>query len=122
MQDGFYKYMNDKCGLKMPKIEKKEKDVVRRTGIGWSLYFHFGVIWTLASVVLGFVGCISDYGFNIGVEFWSSYIGYLLSWDNIFGVFAIICIIPGIILKFVFYFPAKKHFAKYKDTVKVSLF
>ena len=122
VKDGFYKFINDKCGIKMPKIEKKEKDVVRKTGIGWALYAYMGLGCVVISVILGFIGCTSDYGFHLGAEFWKVYMDYLFSLDNIFGVLAIIFIVPGIILKFAFYFPARKHFAKYRDIIKVSLF
>lgn len=121
VRDGFYKFINDKCGIKMPKIEKKEKDVVRKTGIGWALYAYMGLGCVVISVILGFIGCTADYGFYMSAEFWNVYIDYLFSLDNIFGVLAIIFIVSGIILKFAFYFPARKHFKNYKD-IKVLLF
>lgn len=122
VQDGFYKFMNDKCGLKMPRIGKKEKDVVRRTGIGWTLYFHIGGSFMLIDIVGLFICCIGDAKSYCDVGFWDLYADYIMGWDNFFGILAVVSIIIGITLKFVFYFPARKYFAKYKDIIKVSLF
>lgn len=109
-------YYADRIGIR----KYRKEDVVRRTGIGWALYTYMGYPFMAISIVVGFIGITSDYGFNWGIEFCKSYI--FLSWNNIFGTRAIIFIVLGVILKLVFYFSAKKCFAKYKDTIKVSLF
>lgn len=119
--DGFYKFINKECDAKMPKVEKKEKDVVRRTGIGWSLYFGFGSTLFTFDTIIMLLGCMSEYGIEFGMNFWKAYINYLFSWDNFFGVLALIFIVIGFFLKFLFYFPAKKYFKNFED-IKVSLF
>ncbi len=124
VQDGFYKFMNDKCGLRMPRIEKKEKDVVRRTGIGWTLYFHMAIPFYILELFMIVVVTIGDYGLeHTCSEIIDFLIEFILSFKgSLIGLIGLFFTLLGIVFKFIFYFPAKKHFAKYKDTVKVSLF
>lgn len=108
----------------MSKIEKKEKDVVRRTAIGWTLYFHMTIPFLLLEL-LAIVLVIIEQGEY--VSNWSEMlrnIGDTLMTvqGSLFGLVGLFFVLLGIVFKFIFYFPAKKHFAKYKDTVKVSLF
>ena len=120
--DGFYKFFNKKCEVKMPQINKKEKDVVRRTGIGRSCYFIIAVpAFAFELFVLG-VGISQDCGFGYTIEEIIAYVINLLfqpvSCCLYIGVFFVIL---GLILKVIFYFAAKKHFKNYED-IKVSLF
>lgn len=124
VSDGFYKFMNNKCELKMPRIEKKEKDIVRRTGIGWAFYFYLAVPFLLLEIFMLVLVTIGDYGLNhTYMEILDFVVGFALSFQgSLIGLVGLFFVLLGMVLKFVFYFPAKKHFAKYKDVVKVSLY
>ena len=124
VRDGFYKFMSDKCGLKIPKIEKTERDIIRRTGIGWVLYTYMAIPFFLIQLFMIVIVPIGDYGFN---HTWNEMIAFvkdmlLYQKGSLFGIVGIFFVIIGLVMKLVYYFPAKKHFTKYKDIIKVTLF
>lgn len=118
----FYQFLNEKCGINIPDIQKEDNEVVRKTGIGRIFYSYFGIPLICSGIIFGFIGSISEFGINWGMDFWRYYVSYLLSPINGFGLLGVGCLVIGFVLKLYYYFPAKKHFAKYKDIIKVTLF
>lgn len=119
----FYQFINEQCGTNIPEISKVDNEVVRKTGIGriWHIYFAlplFGIaIW------LGIICALDEFEIGQGImKMVMDFIHFLFHFGNIFGIIGLVCVLIGIVQKIRYYFPAKKHFAKYKDIIKVSLF
>ncbi len=119
----FYQFINEQCGTNIPSITKEDNEIVRKTGSGWILYTYFSLPLFAIGLFAGIMSTIGDYGINHSlIEMLDYFIDYFFSIANIFSIIGLMCALIGFILKLRSYFPAKNHFAKYKDTVKVSLF
>ena len=119
----FYQFLNAQCGTNIPEITDAENKIVREAGVFGTLC-AYGVLpmWGF-SAVIGGLGVLSDLGIEHSLkEMIKYFIHYFFSVANIFGILGGICLVMGIVLSIRNYFPAKKHFAKYKDIIKVSFF
>ena len=123
VSDGFYKFINEKCEVKMPRIEKKDKDVVRRTGIGWACYFLMAIPFFVFELFLVMGSTIVDYGLRHTSEEILIYIVDMLLCvkSGFLGLIGLGFVLIGLVLKILFYFVAKKYFKDCED-IKVSLF
>ena len=62
LPEEFYRFMNQRCGWKMPRVSKKDKAVVRRTGIGRAFYTCFGIPFLLFAFFALLLSEIGDFG------------------------------------------------------------
>ena len=123
LPEEFYRFMNQRCGWKMPRVSKKDKAVVRRTGIGRAFYTCFGIPFLLFAFFALLLSVVGDFGVRHSLAEIKNYLleiiampqGYI--WVAIAGFFLIL----GLILKVIYYFMAKYHFRSW-DGVKVTLF
>ena len=123
LPEAFYRFMNQRCGWKMPRVSKKDKAVVRRTGIGRAFYTCFGIPFLLFAFFALLLSVVGDFGVTHSLAEIKNYLleiiampqGYI--WVAIAGFFMIL----GLILKVIYYFMAKYHFRSW-DGVKVTLF
>ena len=123
LPEAFYRFMNQRCGWKMPRVSKKDKAVVRRTGIGRAFYTCFGIPFLLFAFFALLLSVVGDFGVRHSLAEIKNYLleiiampqGYI--WVAIAGFFLIL----GLILKVIYYFMAKYHFRSW-DGVKVTLF
>ena len=123
LPEEFYRFMNQRCGWKMPRVSKKDKAVVRRTGIGRAFYTCFGIPFLLFAFFALLLSVVGDFGVRHSLAEIKNYLleiiampqGYI--WVAIAGFFLIL----GLILKVIYYFMSKYHFRSW-DGVKVTLF
>ena len=123
LPEAFYRFMNQRCGWKMPRVSKKDKAVVRRTGIGRAFFLGFGIPFLFLELFLLVEGTVGDYGIDhtsteIKAFIWNMIVSLK---DNTFLLIACFFFILGVILQIVYYFMAKYHFRSW-DGVKVTLF
>lgn len=116
----FYEFINQKCGLNIQCFTKTDAEVVRKTGIGWTIGSWLGIPMICMLIVIGFIGNVFDFGFDFGMEFWREYSKMFN--PLLLGIFGGEFLVMGLVLRVWFYFSARKHFAKFKDIIKVSLF
>ena len=123
LPEEFYRFMNQRCGWKMPRVSKKDKAVVRRTGIGRAFFLCFGIPFLLFEFFILALGVVGDYGISLTSSEMKSVIWKLIitPGKNIFLLIACFFFILGVILHIVYYFMAKYHFRSW-DGVKVTLF
>ena len=103
LPEEFYRFMNQRCGWKMPRVSKEDKAVVRRTGIGRAFFLCFGIPFLLFEIFGVSLAVVGDYG----IDHTSTDACFFLA--------------LGVILHIVYYFMAKYHFRSW-DGVKVTLF
>lgn len=123
MPEDFYKFMNNKCNWKVPRITKTEKNVVRRTGIGRAFYVCFGIPFLLFECFALLLGVVGEFGVRHSLVEIKNYLlevivlpeGYI--WAVVAGFFLIL----GLILKIIYYFIAKHYFRSW-DGIKVTFF
>ena len=123
MLEDFYKFVNNKCNWKVPRITKTEKAVVRRTGIGRAFYTCFGIPFLGFELFALLLITVGDFGLNhtsteIKNFLWSKIISPK---DNFFLIIACFFLISGLILKIIYYFIAKHYFRSW-DGIKVTFF
>ena len=123
LPEEFYRFMNQRCGWKMPRVSKKDKAVVRRTGIGRAFFLGFGIPFLFLELFLLVEGTVGDYGIDHTSTEIKAFIWNLIvsPKDNFFLLIACFFFILGVILHIVYYFMAKYHFRSW-DGVKVTLF
>ena len=123
LPEEFYRFMNQRCGWKMPRVSKKDKAVVRRTGIGRAFFLGFGIPFLFLELFLLVEGTVGDYGIDHTSTEIKAFIWNLIvsPRDNIFLLIACFFLALGVILHIVYYFMAKYHFRSW-DGVKVTLF
>ena len=123
LPEEFYRFMNQRCGRKMPRVSKKDKAVVRRTGIGRAFFLGFGIPFLFLELFLLVEGTVGDYGIDHTSTEIKAFIWNLIvsPKDNFFLLIACFFFILGVILHIVYYFMAKYHFRSW-DGVKVTLF
>ena len=123
LPEEFYRFMNQRCGWKMPRVSKKDKAVVRRTGIGRAFFLGFGIPFLFLELFLLVEGTVGDYGIDHTSTEIKAFIWNLIvsPKDNFFLLIACFFFILGVILQIVYYFMAKYHFRSW-DGVKVTLF
>lgn len=119
----FFHFISMRCGINLPRMDKPEAEMVRKIGFGWSFSTIMALPLFGISLWGGFLVTICDFGINHGLkEIVWYFLDYFFSIFNIFGIMGAICVVIGVFVKIRNYFPAKKHFVKYKDIIKVSLF
>ena len=64
LPEEFYRFMNQRCGWKMPRVSKKDKAVVRRTGLGRAIFLGFGIPFLFLELFLLVEGTVGDYGID----------------------------------------------------------
>ena len=123
LPEEFYRFMNQRCGWKMPRVSKEDKAVVRRTGIGRAFFLCFGIPFLLFELFILVLGAVGDYGINHTSTEIKAYVWKLISTPgkNAFLLIACFFLALGVILHIVYYFTAKYHFRSW-DGVKVTLF
>ena len=123
LPEEFYRFMNQRCGWKMPRVSKKDKAVVRRTGIGRAFFLCFGIPFLLFEIFGVSLAVVGDYGIDHTSTEIKAFIWNLIvsPRDNIFLLIACFFLALGVILHIVYYFMAKYHFRSW-DGVKVTLF
>ena len=123
LPEEFYRFMNQRCGWKMPRVSKKDKAVVRRTGLGRAIFLGFGMFFLLFELFILVLGAVGDYGINHTSTEIKAYVWKLISTPgkNAFLLIACFFLALGVILHIVYYFMAKYHFRSW-DGVKVTLF
>ena len=123
LPEEFYRFMNQRCGWKMPRVSKEDKAVVRRTGIGRAFFLCFGIPFLLFELFILVLGAVGDYGINHTSTEIKAYVWKLISTPgkNAFLLIACFFLALGVILHIVYYFMAKYHFRSW-DGVKVTLF
>lgn len=123
LPEEFYRFMNQRCGWKMPRVSKEDKAVVRRTGIGRAFFLGFGIPFLFLELFLLVEGTVGDYGIDHTSTEIKAFIWNLIvsPKDNFFLLIACFFFILGVILHIVYYFMAKYHFRSW-DGVKVTLF
>ena len=123
LPEEFYRFMNQRCGWKMPRVSKKDKAVVRRTGIGRAFFLGFGIPFLFLELFLLVEGTVGDYGIDHTSTEIKAFIWNLIvsPKDNFFLLIAFFFFILGVILHIVYYFMAKYHFRSW-DGVKLTLF
>ena len=123
LPEEFYRFMNQRCGWKMPRVSKKDKAVVRRTGIGRAFFLCFGIPFLLFEIFGVSLAVVGDYGIDHTSTEIKAFIWNLIvsPKDNFFLLIACFFLALGVILHIVYYFMAKYHFRSW-DGVKVTLF
>ena len=123
LPEEFYRFMNQRCGWKMPRVSKKDKAVVRRTGLGRAIFMGFGMFFLLFEIFGVSLAVVGDYGIDHTSTEIKAFIWNLIvsPRDNIFLLIACFFLALGVILHIVYYFMAKYHFCSW-DGVKVTLF
>ena len=123
LPEEFYRFMNQRCGWKMPRVSKKDKAVVRRTGLGRAIFMGFGMFFLLFEIFGVSLAVVGDYGIDHTSTEIKAFIWNLIvsPRDNIFLLIACFFLALGVILHIVYYFMAKYHFRSW-DGVKVTLF
>ena len=123
LPEEFYRFMNQRCGWKMPRVSKEDKAVVRRTGIGRAFFLCFGIPFLLFEIFGVSLAVVGDYGIDHTSTEIKAFIWNLIvsPRDNFFLLIACFFFILGVILHIVYYFMAKYHFRSW-DGVKVTLF
>ena len=123
LPEEFYRFMNQRCGWKMPRVSKEDKAVVRRTGIGRAFFLCFGIPFLLFEIFGVSLAVVGDYGIDHTSTEIKAFIWNLIvsPRDNIFLLIACFFLALGVILHIVYYFMAKYHFRSW-DGVKVTLF
>ena len=123
LPEEFYRFMNQRCGWKMPRVSKKDKAVVRRTGLGRAIFMGFGMFFLLFEIFGVSLAVVGDYGIDHTSTEIKAFIWNLIvsPKDNFFLLIACFFFILGVILHIVYYFMAKYHFRSW-DGVKVTLF
>ena len=123
LPEEFYRFMNQSCGWKMPRVSKEDKAVVRRTGIGRAFFLCFGIPFLLFEIFGVSLAVVGDYGIDHTSTEIKAFIWNLIvsPRDNIFLLIACFFLALGVILHIVYYFMAKYHFRSW-DGVKVTLF
>lgn len=119
----FYQFLSSKCEINLPEITNGENEIIKKTGV-LRVFYSYGTLPAFGfAAVLGVLVVLGDFGVEHGLkEMIQYFIHYFFSIGNIFGILGLICLVMGIVLSIRNYFPAKKHFAKYKDIIKVSFF
>ena len=119
----FFHFISMRCGINLPRMDKPEAEMVRKIGLGWSLSTVMALPLFGISLWGSFLATICDFGINHGLkEMVRYFLDYFFSIFNVFGIMGAICVVIGWGVKIRNYFPAKKHFARYKDIIKVSFF
>ena len=123
LPEEFYRFMNQRCGWKMPRVSKEDKAVVRRTGIGRAFFLCFGIPFLLFEIFGVSLAVVGDYGIDHTSTEIKAFIWNLIvsPKDNFFLLIACFFLALGVILHIVYYFMAKYHFRSW-DGVKVTLF
>ena len=123
MSDKFYKFVNEKSGVHVLKLDQKQKMVMVKNGIGWTFYGVAPILFFVFELLLLALGTIGDYGLHhTKEEILAFVVDLLLSPRDSFALYiGIFFVVLGIVLKIIFYFPTKKYFKNYED-IKVSLF
>ena len=123
LPEEFYRFMNQRCGWKMPRVSKKDKAVVRRTGLGRAIFMGFGMFFLLFEIFGVSLAVVGDYGIDHTSTEIKAFIWNLIvsPRDNFFLLIACFFLALGVILHIVYYFMAKYHFRSW-DGVKVTLF
>ncbi len=107
----FYQFINQKCGIKMPSINLNKH--ISRTGIGYIL-INIGIILILLLAYIMLLSAFWEYKLDF-----SRILTYISAHYYDFILPGLIFIGLGLILKIVFYFPAKKYFKQYANIIKV---
>ena len=123
LPEAFYRFMNQRCGWKMPRVCKKDKAVVRRTGIGRALFLGLGIPFLLFECFALLLSVVGDFGVRHSLVEIKNYLlevivlpeGYI--WAVVAGFF----LISGLIFKIIYYFIAKHYFRSW-DGIKVTFF
>ena len=123
LPEEFYRFMNQRCGWKMPRVCKKDKAVVRRTGIGRALFLGLGIPFLLFECFALLLSVVGDFGVRHSLVEIKNYLlevivlpeGYI--WAVVAGFF----LISGLIFKIIYYFIAKHYFRSW-DGIKVTFF
>ncbi len=119
----FYQFINKRCGIKIPKMAKKERDIVRRAGFGPILISMAGIPLNLLGILFGGMATLGDCGFSYSFEEnWDYFVCHIVSLWNILGILGTALILLGVIWSLIFIWPAKKLFRDSTDIIKVKLF
>lgn len=118
-EEKFYQFINKKCGIKIPKMTKKENDIVRRAGFGQICIGVAGIPINLFSILGGVMVTLENCSFK---ENWNNFIAYMTSWENILGILGTALIVFGVIWSLIFIWPVKRLFKDSEDIIKVKLF
>ena len=123
MSDKFYKFLNEKSGVNVLKLDTKQKMVMVKNGIGWTFYGVASIPFLVFELFYLIVGIVGDFGLHHSKEeIFAFVVGELTSLKgSILGIIGLGFIILGFLLKVIFYFSTKIYFKNDED-IKVSLF
>lgn len=118
---GLFRYINKKCHTKIPEMDQRRMDIVRRAGLGSVICKVLGIpflciftyLWIIASIV-------DNYQKNMSIK---TMLGIIIrdifTWNNIILDMGVFIIVVGMILKVIFYFPAHREFKNCRKFMKV---
>lgn len=118
---GLFRYINKKCHTKIPEMDQRRMDIVRRAGLGSVICKVLGIpflciftyLWIIASIV-------DNYQKNMSIK---TMLGIIIrdifTWNNIILDMGAFIIVVGMILKVIFYFPAHREFENCRKFMKV---
>lgn len=109
----FYQFLNQKMGIKMPSINLNKQ--IRQTGIGYVLIIT-GIMMLL---LLAYIMLLSAF-WKYKLDF-DGILTYISTYYYQFMLPGLFCIGLGLIIKILFFFPARKHFKQYEHIIRVKL-
>ena len=121
LPQSFLEFIAKKCETEIPMGDKAVLAIIK-SGYGYSWYGVGALFFIGLSLFISILTTVGDYGLEHSVqEVLHYFISTMFAKTNVFTIAGALCVVIGVILKIVYYFPVKKHFKHCKDIV-VSLF
>lgn len=118
---GLFRYINKKCHTKIPEMDQRRMDIVRRAGLGSVICKVLGIPFLCIFTYWWIIASIMDnYQKNMSIK---TMLGIIIrdifTWNNIILDIGLFIIAVGLILKVFFYFPAHREFKNCRKFMKV---